>query len=67
MKRMNAKMVAVNKQNHGSNDPESDWARARFNFIKQLLIRKGEMIINDLIKEHGDEKKTYRHGSTHLI
>ena len=56
LKRMNAKMVAANKQNHGSNNPESDWARARFNFVKQLLIRTGEMTINDLIKEYGDEK-----------
>ena len=56
LKRMNAKMVAVNKQNHGSNNIESDWAWARFNFVKQLLIRTGEMTINGLIKEHGDKK-----------
>ena len=55
LKRMCTKIVAVNKQNHGSDDPESDWSRARCNFVKQLLIRTGEITIDDLKKEYGCE------------
>ena len=36
---MKPKVQKIQHVSQGSNDPTTPWAKARFNFVKQLLIR----------------------------
>lgn len=59
--RMKPTFVPVGKRKQGSNDPESDWARARYNFVTQLLIRYGLLEDKDIPRDHnGEIPKWYR-------
>ena len=41
VKRLNPQLKRVKKRKQGSCDPKSAWARARFLYIKQLMVRLG--------------------------
>ena len=41
VQRLRPMIKKVDKQKQGSSDPNSDWARARYLFTKQLMIRLG--------------------------
>ena len=41
--KMKPKVSQVGKVSQGSHNPDSAWAKARFNFIKQLAIRFGKL------------------------
>jgi hypothetical protein len=40
----------VKKRKQGSNDPTSPWAKARFEYVTQILVRFGEKVLVDDIK-----------------
>jgi hypothetical protein len=58
VKRLNPKLLKVGKRSQGSDDPNSAWARARYNWNTQLLIRFGvlkkEDIPSDCYNEDGN-------------
>ena len=45
VQRLRSMIKKVDKQKQGSSDPNSDWARVRFLFTKQLMILLG--LLND--------------------
>ena len=61
--RLKPQVVKVQKQKQGSKDPNSDWAKARFLFTKQLLIRLG---VIDLTANGPVEKRWDRDSLGHL-
>ena len=40
---MRLKIVNISKRKHGSSDPGSNWAQARYAWIQQLLARLGQL------------------------
>ena len=44
VKRLNPKIINVQKRKQGSNNPQDDWCRARHLFSKQILIRFGRLV-----------------------
>ena len=60
MKRLKPKHKKVGKCSQGSDDPKSAWARARYNWNTQLLIRFGELKQEDIPKDCYDENNILR-------
>ena len=58
LRKMKPKMVRIKKRKQGSTDPESLWAKARYEWSTQLLVRFGKLNVEELPRPV--EKRFYR-------